>query len=115
MNRVTPLLCLLYAAASLLLLRCALVSSEHGSTGYFAAFIACSVLFSLGIVHAAWQREQLRAAVARLERATRPADRRPAIEDAVALELALACCERWWTSCGAEHDPTHCTRKDQTL
>lgn len=67
--------------------------------------------------HGYWTRGRItaRVAAARAERAARPVDRRPAIEDTVSLELALACCERWWTSCGAEHDTTNCTRKDQTL
>ncbi len=56
-----------------------------------------------------------RAAAARLERAIRPPDAMPApfIDGTVRVALAAACCERWWTSAGAEHDTTHCTRKDQ--
>jgi hypothetical protein len=55
-------------------------------------------------------REALRA-----ERAARPPHQRPGLEDGVvAVALAGACCERWWTSAGAEHEPTTCTRKDQT-
>ncbi|MER8219722.1 hypothetical protein ABTZ58_03810 [Streptomyces sp. NPDC094143] len=55
-------------------------------------------------------REALRA-----ERAARPPHQRPGLEDGVvAVALAGACCERWWTSAGTEHEPTTCTRKDQT-
>jgi hypothetical protein len=53
-------------------------------------------------------REALRA-----ERAARPPHQRPGLEDGVvAVALAGACCERWWTSLGTEHEPTTCTRKD---
>lgn len=34
-----------------------------------------------------------------------------AADDAVALDLAEACCERWWTSAGTEHDTVRCTRE----
>jgi hypothetical protein len=56
--------------------------------------------------------EDHRAAL-RAERAARPPHQRPGLEDGVvAVALAGACCERWWTSLGAEHD--HPTWKDQT-
>ena len=60
-----------------------------------------------------------RTTAATAERAARPPGPHPlAVADQLAIGLhclATACCERWWTSAGAEHDPAHCTRKDQTL
>lgn len=80
--------------------------------GAFALGSALTVVAFMreGALEDALLREALRA-----ERAARPT---PAAEDAIdattAVALAAACCEPWWTSAGAEHDPTHCTRKDQT-
>lgn len=55
-----------------------------------------------------------RAAAVRVERAIRPTHQPIGLEDGVIrVALAAACCERWWTSAGAEHD-CQCTRKDQT-
>lgn len=34
-----------------------------------------------------------------------------AIDDAAAVALNDACCEQWWTSAGAEHDPA-CPRRE---
>jgi hypothetical protein len=105
----------LYALVAVVLLRCAMVSHSHGSWPYTLFFAGAAVLFAVAIGHHAYHRGELRAAQARLERATRPPDQRTSLEDGVvAVALAAACCERWWTSAGAEHDPDHCTRKDQT-
>ncbi|MGW0012445.1 hypothetical protein ACWDVX_22215 [Streptomyces tendae] len=60
-----------------------------------------------------------RTDASRAERVARPPGPHPA---AVADELALAlaalatsCCLTAAVTAGAEHDPAHCTRKDQTL
>lgn len=49
-----------------------------------------------------------RAAATRVERAIRPPGPHPiGLEDGVIrVALAAACCERWWTSAGAEHEDT---------
>lgn len=114
-RHLTTALTTLYTTAALFLLRCAMVSGQHGSWPYTCLFAAAAIAFGTAIAAHTWLRDELRAAHAHAERLARPTDPRPAIEDAVRLELALACCERWWTSCGAEHDTTTCTRKDQTL
>ncbi|MFF9205121.1 hypothetical protein ACF1AE_25535 [Streptomyces sp. NPDC014986] len=55
------------------------------------------------------------------EHAARPAGPHPAaVADEIALgwqQLLEACCLRWWESGGRDdvHDPSTCTRKDQTL
>lgn len=54
-------------------------------------------------------RRTYRATLVRLERASRPPA--TAQDTAVHQLLADACCERWWTSAGAEHETDHCTRK----
>jgi hypothetical protein len=35
---------------------------------------------------------------------------RTAADDTVRAEADTACCERWWTSCGTDHDTT-CPRR----
>ncbi|MFC9465184.1 hypothetical protein [Streptomyces coelicoflavus] len=116
MKTLAHTLTTLYALAALALLGCALHAHQAGAHGYVALFTTTAAVLAVGIVHTAWHHEQLRAALTALERAARPPDQRPGLEDGVvAVALAAACCERWWTSAGAEHDTAHCTRKDQTL
>jgi hypothetical protein len=105
----------LYALVAVVLLRCAMVSHTNGSWPYTLFFAGAAVLFATAIAHHAYLRDELRATQVQLERATRPPRQRTSLEDGVvAVALAAACCERWWTSAGAEHEPTTCTRKDQT-
>lgn len=106
MKHLTTTLCAMYFAASVALLRCAVISQQNGSPGYCALFAGCAVLLALGIVHHAYHRDELRAALVRLDRATRPRDATPAVDGVVAVALAAACCETWWTSAGADHEPT---------
>lgn len=121
MNRpVTNLLCVADAAASLILVYCAVISHEHGSTAYTVILGTLAVLFALALAHTSYLADELHASLRRLEAASRPAplfsprqDART-VADAVALTAAAGCCETWWATAGAEHDPDHCTRKDQT-
>jgi len=116
MKRVTAILCVLYTVAALALLHCASVSYQHGSNAYCAVFSCCSILFGLAIVHHAYHRDELRAALVRLDRAARP---HGLTEEQVSTDLAQgwrqlneACCLRSWESAGAKHDAQNCTRKD---
>lgn len=116
-RRLTHALAALYAFTAIGLLNCALSSWQHGAPAFAFFFAGAAVLLATAIAHHAYHHDQLRAARASVERPSEPrpftlALPRPALEDRIALELAGACCERWWTSMGAEHD---CTRKDQTL
>ncbi|SDM47104.1 hypothetical protein SAMN04487981_101628 [Streptomyces sp. cf386] len=112
MNRILTPLTAAYCLASLAMLDCAITSQQNGSTLYCAIFAACAVLFGLAVGHHAYHRDELRFTRAQLERNARPPT--PATDAVVAVALAAACCERWWTSAGAEHEPATCTRKDQT-
>jgi hypothetical protein len=115
-RHLTHALAGLYALLAVAMLRCALVSHQHGSLPYTALFAAASAAFATAIAHHAYHRDELRAARVRLERATRPPGPHPlAVADEIALgwqALNEACCLRWWETRGAEHD--HPTRKDQT-
>lgn len=77
----------------------------------FTAILAVPAGWILGY------RAHARTAAVIAEATARPAGPHPA---AVADEIALgwqaldeACCLRWWVSAETEHDPHHCTRKDQ--
>jgi hypothetical protein len=114
MRRGTHALWALYALLALFLLRCALVSHQHNSPGYTAMFAAASIGAALAIVHTSWLLDEHRAALNRLD----TADRRPRLTTRQDVQvrqiLGKECCETWWATAGAEHDPEHCTRKDQT-
>ncbi|MFF7313367.1 hypothetical protein [Streptomyces sp. NPDC008137] len=114
-RHLTHALAVLYGLTAVVLLRCAMVSHRNDSWPYTLFFTGAAVLLVTAIAHHAYHRDELRAAHVRLERAARPPNQRPGLEDGViAVALAAACCERWWTSAGAEHEPATCTRKDQT-
>ncbi|MFD6324221.1 hypothetical protein ACFWOL_15425 [Streptomyces sp. NPDC058442] len=110
-RRLTHALATLYALAIGVLIYCAHTSHENGSLLHTVLFIGLACLFGCAIAHHAYLCDELHFACVRLERASRPP--KPAIDGAVAVALAGACCEMWWTSAGTEHDH-QCTRKDQT-
>lgn len=114
MNRLTHLLAGAYAAACLVLLGQAVYANRRGDTAAEITLSCCAILFGCAIAHHTWHADELRAAQVRLELRSRPPDQRPAVDGVVAVALAAACCERWWTSAGTDHDPENCTRKDQT-
>jgi len=113
-RRLTHALACLYGLVALGLISCALAHTQHGDWPAAALTAGAAILLATAIAHHAYQRDELRAARREIEALSRPRDRRASLEDGVVrVALAAACCERWWTSAGAEHD--HCTRKDQTL
>ncbi|NEE12013.1 hypothetical protein G3M58_36845 [Streptomyces sp. SID7499] len=117
-RHLTHALAGLYALAAVVLLRCAMVSHSHGSWPYTLFFAGAAVLFAVAIGHHAYHRDELRAALLRLERAARPPGPHPAaVQDEITLAwhaLGEACCLRQWETAGREHDPDRCARKDQT-
>jgi hypothetical protein len=117
MNRLTHALACLYALTAVGLLRCALVNHQRGDVVHTLFFAGAAVLLATAIVHHSYQRDELRFARAQLEGAARPPDIPRALRDDIALgwnDLESACCLRAWESHGADHEPTTCTRKDQT-
>ncbi|MGP4084155.1 hypothetical protein [Streptomyces sp. KR55] len=102
-RRLLHALAALYALVAVGLAHCAVVSWQNGSWPHAAFFAGAAVLLAVAIVHHSYQRDELRFAHARLERDARLAS----FEDGVvAVALAAACCETWWTSCGFQHDST---------
>jgi len=114
MRRLVTPLATAYCIAALALLCQAVYAHRRGDTGAIITLGTCAILFGLAVSHHAYHRDELRFARAQLDANARPTDHTPAIDGVVKVALAAACCERWWTSAGAEHDPEHCTRKDQT-
>ncbi|WP_151480646.1 hypothetical protein [Streptomyces albicerus] len=114
-RRFTHALAALYALIACVLLRCAVVSYQHEALHYAAFFAAAAVAFATAIAHHSYLRDELRFAHAQLDAATRPRAATP-VEDGVQAVFAAGwCCDGWAATAGAEHDPEHCTRKDQTL
>jgi len=123
MRRGTRALWVLYGLLAVFLLRCALVSYQHHSPGYTAAFSAASIGAALAIVHTSWLLDEYRHLLHRADADNRALARaeatgRPRLTTRQDVEvrkiLAADCCELWWSTAGAEHDPATCTRKDQT-
>lgn len=112
MRRTSHTMSVLYGTLSVGLLRCALVSYQAQAWGYTAFFAAASIGAALAIVHVSWLHDEHRAILVELDRVQRPITTR---QDQQVAALVAPCCEVWWATAGAEHDPEHCTRKDQTL
>jgi hypothetical protein len=110
-TRIHGLLAALYASCGFVLAACADSSYRHDRPGWALLFAVAFVVNLVAAVHTWHLRDELRSSRARAERAGRPF---PTAQDRAVAELLAPCCERWWTSAGAEHDPDHCTRKDQT-
>lgn len=111
-RRFGHFLATLYAVLAAGLFHCATVSYQHRSVGYTAFFAATCIGFAVAILHHSLQRDELRAAHARLDAATRPRAATP-VEDGVQAVLNTGwCCDAWAATAGVEHDPATCTRKD---
>ncbi|NEB03647.1 hypothetical protein [Streptomyces sp. SID13726] len=104
MNRSAGLLCALYLATSTGLAWTAVRELRHGPVWAACLFAAASLVPVIAVVRESVLGDHRRALAERELRAAGPAD------DVVRAELDTACCERWWTSCGTDHDST-CPRR----
>lgn len=111
MRRATHALWALYTALAVCLLRCALVSQQAGAWGYTIFFGGAAIGAAMAIVHTSWLLDEHRNVLVDLDRATRPIKTE---QDRKVAALLAPCCEVWWATAGHDHDPEHCTRKDQT-
>ncbi|QQC89858.1 hypothetical protein [Streptomyces alfalfae] len=98
-----------YLSAAVLTAQCAAVTTRWYAIGLFMTSLLLVVAYARE--HAAARGR--RAAAVRAERIARLTIPRARVDDQAAIALAAACCERWWTSAGIEHDAA-CTRKGQT-
>lgn len=113
MRRLSTSLYVTYGALFCWLAHCAVQSALNAAPWAAAVFVVGSGTTIVAFIREGALEDALRREAVRAERAARPQleDTSDAVVD---IALAAACCERWWTSAGAEHDPSHCTRKDQT-
>jgi hypothetical protein len=118
MTRFARVVCSIYGAAALFLAYATVQQALYGDELWaVAALAACSLVPLIALV-----RETERADATVIARdlfgtnAARPPlpRRTPGAEITVAEAMAAACCETWWATAGAEHDPATCTRKDST-
>lgn len=113
MNASTSTLRWLYLIVALLLAHQALTSVRAGAWWDAAALFSASLLLGTALIREYIAADERRAAAVRAERAARLRAQR----DDVVLgwaDLERTCCLRAWGSRGIEHDPRHCSRKDQT-
>lgn len=110
MRRGTRTLWILYGGLALAVLAAALLA-------------AAAIGLAMAIPHTAWLLDEYRHLLHRADADNRALARaeatgRPALTTRQDMQvrkiLAADCCETWWATAGAQHDPEHCTRKDQT-
>lgn len=107
MTRFARALCTIYGAAALFLAWATVQQALYGEPWAVVAFGACSLIPLISLLRETEFVDAKTAARVETERAARLRDR----EDQRGLRgdlraLENACCERWWTSFGTDHDPT---------
>jgi hypothetical protein len=102
MNRYSRLLSTLYVLTSGLLAWTAVLQYRYGPLWAGFLFTVASLVPVIGVVRESVIGDQQRA-LAELTARPRPQGERLA-DAIVRTELDAACCERWWTSLGTEHD-----------
>ncbi|MHC3467092.1 hypothetical protein ACYF6T_00085 [Streptomyces sp. 7R007] len=100
MNRSCRLLGSLYLATSAGLAWTTIVEFRHGPAWAGFLFAAASVVPVIAVVRETLIDDLLRAA------AEPPRSGGRAADTIVREQLDAACCERWWTSLGTDHDTT---------
>ncbi|MET7733464.1 hypothetical protein ABZT02_19130 [Streptomyces sp. NPDC005402] len=108
MNRSAGLLSALYFATSTGLAWTAVHALRHDPLWAACLLAAASLVPVIAVVRESVLRDQRRALAEMRRRADGPST--GAADDIVRTELDTACCERWWTSCGTDHDST-CPRR----
>lgn len=115
MRRLTGLLCALDAVAAVTLVYCAVIANRDGHQLGVLVLGLLAVLFALALAHTTYLADELRAALVRLERASRPgAVDMPFTDALVTRAMAGWCCDTAVITAGQHHDPDRCTREDQT-
>lgn len=104
MNCSSRLLCLLYVATSGGLAWTSILEVRYGPMWAACLFAAASLVPVIAVVRETVIGEQRRILLDLIARASRSGG--DAAEAIVRAELDSACCERWWTSLGTEHEMT---------
>lgn len=114
MTASARILCWAYLLGAALTTYCATASAQHQAPGYAAGLGTVAVLLLTAAVRELLAAGERSLVAIRAEGAARARTHQYDSAEGVArVTLAAACCERWWTSAGAEHDTEHCTRKDR--
>jgi hypothetical protein len=108
MNRSAGLLSALYLATSTGLAWTGVLALRHGPPWAACLFAAASLVPVIAVVRECVICDQRHALAEMWRRAAGPGA--GGADDIVRAELDTACCERWWTSCGTDHDST-CPRR----
>jgi hypothetical protein len=116
MTRFARVVCMIYGAAALFLAYATVEQALYGEVWAVAALAVCSLVPLIGLVREVANSDAVANARDLVDSVARPPlpRRTPGAEGVVAVAMAAACCEVWWSTAGAEHDPATCTRKDST-
>ncbi|MEU9733039.1 hypothetical protein [Streptomyces sp. NPDC048002] len=111
MNCSSRLLAALYLATSTGLAWTAVLEYRYGPLWAACMFCAASIVPVIGVVRESVIGDQRRALHEWARRAVTPGPLgggpdQDATEHIVRAELGVACCDRWWTSLGCDHDRT---------
>lgn len=114
MTRFARILCCIYCATALFLSFATVQQALYGEVWAVAALAACSLVPLIAIVRETEHADTVTGIRTDTERAARLHDReeRKRLRES-ASALGHACCERWWTSFGSDHDET-CERQRRT-
>ncbi|CAL9665983.1 hypothetical protein SUDANB145_07162 (plasmid) [Streptomyces sp. enrichment culture] len=105
MSNYARAVCAFYAALALWLTFCTVQTWGTAATWASLTMLSASGVPIVGILREHTHADDLRQLRAELERHARPDTPLHDLTDGiVAMELAAACCETWWTSAGTEHD-----------
>ena len=105
MTRIARTVCVIYGAATLFLSFATVQQALYGELWAVAALAACSLVPLIGLFRECALADALNEVRANTDRAARLRDKEQRSLRAAADALGHACCERWWTSFGTDHDP----------
>lgn len=107
MTRFARGLCVMHGAAALFLAYATVQQALYGEPWAVAALAACSLVPLIALVRETEHADTVTVIRTDTERAARLRDRTEQRSlRAAADALGHACCERWWTSFGTDHDPS---------
>jgi hypothetical protein len=106
MNCSSRLLCALYLTTSTGLAWTAVLECRYGPWWAACLFVAASLVPVVAAARETVIRDQRRAVAGLSERSARARGYGGVADVIVGAELDAACCERWWTSLGTDHDST---------
>ncbi|WP_328544603.1 hypothetical protein [Streptomyces europaeiscabiei] len=114
MTRFARILCSIYGAAALFLAFATVQQALYGEVWAVAALAACSLVPLIALIRETEHADTVTAVRTDTERAARLRDRMEQRSlRAAADAMGHACCERWWTSFGTDHDET-CEKQRRT-